>query len=136
MNVPDTIRFELSGLLDRARCPYSHFPVAVIIQDFDGTLFRGVNVESAAFPSGFCAETAALGAAVTTLGSAIAPEIVWIATRTETPTPPCGSCRQLLSELAPEAEVVSWAVETDAVRSWTVPELMPDAFDFSVESTE
>lgn len=136
MNVPDTIRAELNGLLDRARCPYSHFPVAVIIQDSDGTLFRGVNVESAAFPSGFCAEKAALGAAVTTLGSDIAPEVVWIATRTRTSTPPCGSCRQLLSELAPDATVVSWAVETDTVRDWTVTELMPDAFDFSVESTE
>ena len=136
MNVPDTIRSDLNALLDRARCPYSHFPVAVIIQDSSGTLFRGVNVESAAFPSGFCAEKAALGAAVTTLGSEIAPAVVWIATRTSTCTPPCGSCRQLLSELAPDATVVSWAVETDTVRTWTVAELMPDAFDFSVESTE
>ena len=136
MNIPDTIRSELNALLERARCPYSHFPVAVIIQDSSGTLFRGVNVESAAFPSGLCAEKAALGAAVTTLGSEIAPDVVWIATRTRTCTPPCGSCRQLLSELAPDATVVSWAVETDTVRNWTVAELMPDAFDFSVESTE
>jgi cytidine deaminase len=95
-----------------------------------------VNVESAAFPSGFCAEKAALGAAVTALGSKLEPETVWIATNTRVATPPCGSCRQLLSELAPDAEVVSWAVETDAVRRWTVAELMPDAFDLEVDVSE
>lgn len=136
MSLPDPVRSDLRRLLERARCPYSHFPVAVIIQDSDGTLFRGVNVESAAFPSGFCAEKAALGAAVTALGSKLEPETVWIATNTRVATPPCGSCRQLLSELAPDAEVVSWAVETDAVRRWTVAELMPDAFDLEVDVSE
>ena len=136
MSVPASLRADLLSLLARARCPYSHFPVAVIIQDSDGTLFRGVNVESAAFPSGFCAEKAALGAAVTTRGSTFEPVTVWIATRTRVATPPCGSCRQLLSELAPAAEVVSWAVETDAVRRWTVAELMPDAFDLEVETSD
>ncbi len=136
MNFPDTVRSDLERLLERARCPYSRFPVAVIIRDSDGTLFRGVNVESAAFPSGFCAEKAALGAAVTALGPNPELATVWIATRTRVATPPCGSCRQLLSELAPAAEVVSWAVETGTVRSWTVSELMPDAFGLDVDASE
>jgi len=136
MSLPDAIRAELRALLERAHCPYSRFPVAVIIQDSSGTLFRGVNVESAAFPSGFCAEKAALGAAVMSLGSALDVTTVWLATVTESPTPPCGSCRQLLSELAPGGEVVSWAVRSDAVRIWPVAGLLPDAFDLDVDRSE
>ncbi len=136
MTLPDTIRSELRALLGRAHCPYSRFPVAVIIRGSGGTLFRGVNVESAAFPSGLCAEKAALGAAVTSLGSVLDVTTIWIATPTEIPTPPCGSCRQLLWELAPNAEVVSWAVQSDTARSWSVAELMPEAFDLDVEPSE
>ncbi len=131
MTIEDGIRERLQVLLERAHCPYSAFPVAVIIRGSGGTLHEGVNVESAAFPSGFCAEKAALGAAVVALGApGLKVEKVFIATRVEVPTPPCGSCRQLLFELAPEAEVVSWAVDGNAVRSWRVRELLPDAFEF------
>jgi len=136
MTLPEPIRTELESLLERAHCPYSRFPVAVIIQDSSGTLFRGVNVESAAFPNGFCAEKGALGAAVASLGAELDIETIWIATPTEAATPPCGSCRQLLSELASGADVVSWAVRADTVRSWKVTELMPEAFDLSVDRPE
>jgi len=135
MSLPPAVRSDLEALLTRAHCPYSRFPVAVIIQDSSGTLFRGVNVESAAFPSGFCAEKAALGAAVTSRGSELDVTTVWIATPTEVATPPCGSCRQLLWELAPAAEVVSWAVGSDTLRSWRVAELLPDAFDLDVDAS-
>jgi len=117
-------------LLDQAHCPYSQFPVAVIIQDSSGTLFEGVNVESAAFPSGLCAEKVALGAGVSAMGGAFDPERGLIATRTGRPTPPCGSCRQLLVELAPHAEVVAWGVEGEVGR-WSVRELLPNAFELS-----
>ncbi|MDT8367850.1 MAG: cytidine deaminase [Longimicrobiales bacterium] len=133
---PTPIRRRLDELLHRAHCPYSHFPVAVIIEDSSGTLFHGVNVESAAFPSGICAEKAALAAAVGALGSRdLEITTVWIATRTVVATPPCGSCRQILSELAPAATVQAWATKGDAERSWTVPELLPDAFDLDVGRT-
>ncbi len=130
MTIEDGIRERLEGLLERAHCPYSAFPVAVIIRGSGGTLHEGVNVESAAFPSGFCAEKAALGAAVAALGAQeMKVESVYIATRVASPTPPCGSCRQLLFELAPEAQIVSWAVDGDEVRRWRVRELLPDAFE-------
>lgn len=133
--VPADVRTRLRALLERAHCPYSGFPVAVIIRGSRGMSFEGVNVESAAFPTGFCAEKAALGAAVTAVGrTQLDVRTVWIATPTEEPTAPCGSCRQLLSELAPDARVVSWAVSSDRVREWAVPELLPDAFDLSSQA--
>jgi cytidine deaminase len=49
-------------------------------------------------------------------------------TDTETPTPPCGACRQLLWEFAPDAEVVL-ANLSGAVVRYTVRELLPAAFD-------
>ena len=133
--LPDDLRTRLVALLERAHCPYSGFPVAVIIGDSRGVRFEGVNVESAAFPNGSCAEKAALGAAVTAVGrAALDIDIVWIATPTEEPTAPCGSCRQLLSELAPDARVVSWAVSGDRLHEWAVSELLPDAFDLSSQA--
>lgn len=130
-DIDTALRERLRALLDHAHCPYSAFPVAVIIRGSGGTLHEGVNVESAAFPSGFCAEKSALGAAVAAVGAqALEVESIFIATRTEIPTPPCGSCRQLLFELAPEASVVGWAVKSDEVRVWGVRELLPSAFEF------
>jgi len=95
MTIEDGIRERLEGLLERAHCPYSAFPVAVIIRGSGGTLHEGVNVESAAFPSGFCAEKAALGAAVAALGAEMLPRAALL-------TPNLPEAATLLGE--PEAD--------------------------------
>jgi cytidine deaminase len=123
---------ELAALTVRARAamehayaPYSRFRVGAALLAADGSVTEGCNVENAAYPAGICAERAALAAAVTR-GVRDFSAIV-IATESETPTPPCGMCRQVLMEFAPQLTVVSTTRSGSSAR-WTMSELLPAAF--------
>ena len=48
------------AMLDRAYCPYSHFPVGAALECADGTVFTGCNIENAVYPVGTCAERTAM----------------------------------------------------------------------------
>ncbi len=108
----------------RAHCPYSNFAVGAALEDETGAVWDGANVENAAYPLGMCAERVALHAAITHGARNIRRVIV--ATDTERPTAPCGGCRQVLMELAPEAEV--WLVSRADVVKTNVRALLPFAF--------
>lgn len=113
------------ALLDRAYAPYSNFPVGAALLCADGTVVEGVNVENASFPVSLCAERAALGSAVTAGRREFVA--VAIASASESPTPPCGFCRQALVEFAPSLTVVS--VTRSGQRAvWRLDELLTHAF--------
>ena len=82
----------------KAYAPYSKFPVGAAIRTEDGKIFAGCNIENAAYPEGWCAETTALGHYIMGGGGKIA-EIAVIAERMPRVTP-CGGCRQRLAEFA------------------------------------
>ena len=92
----------------------------------DGTIIPGCNVESASYGLTICAERMAVFAAVAR-GFRCFRRIA-VVTDTPAPTPPCGACRQILWEFAPEAEVVLANLRGDVVK-YTVRELIPHAFD-------
>ena len=93
------------AMLDRAYCPYSHFPVGAALLCADGTVFTGCNVENAAYGSSIGAERTALVKAVS---EGHRDDFVKLAVvgRSEDPCWPCGPCRQMLYEFAPDLEVV------------------------------
>jgi cytidine deaminase len=107
-----------------AYAPYSGFSVGAALVGTDGRVFAGCNVENAAYPSSLCAERGALMAAVATGVRAFS--CIVIVTGAPDPTPPCGSCRQVLAELAPDLVVVS--VGLDGERRWRLSELLPSMF--------
>jgi cytidine deaminase len=107
-----------------AYAPYSGFRVGAALVSRDGHIFVGCNVENAAFPSSVCAERGALMQAVASGARELVTLV--IVTDAAVPTPPCGACRQMLSELAPELEIVS--VGSASERRWRMDELLPDAF--------
>ena len=83
-----------------AYAPYSNFKVGVAIRTVDGQIIVGSNQENGAFPIGQCAERVALYAMVHQHGRKPIDTIA-ISVDNEnqlTPTSPCGSCRQMLSE--------------------------------------
>jgi cytidine deaminase len=110
---------------EAALCRYSGFAVGAAIEDGDGTVWTGANVENASWTLGLCAERVAIFYAVTH-GARDFRRIV-VVTDTPQPTSPCGACRQILHELAPGAEIVM-ATRTGA-RTLRVAELLPFAFD-------
>ena len=109
----------------RSYAPYSHFPVGAALLCCDGTVFTGCNVENAAYGSTICAERTALVKAVSegyTEFSAIA-----IAGQGEDYCWPCGSCRQMLYEFAPDLEVLVANKDHDFVK-YTLRQLLPHGF--------
>ncbi|MBC8163234.1 MAG: cytidine deaminase [Roseiflexaceae bacterium] len=89
---------------ERAYAPYSHFAVGAAALTASGRLFVGCNIENAAFPVTCCAERVALFAAY----AEGEREIVALAVAADTrgPVSPCGSCRQVIFELAPHATII------------------------------
>ena len=110
----------------RAFAPYSKFQVGAALEAEDGTVVPGCNVESASYGLTICAERCAIFRGVSDGYHCF--KRVAVVTDTPTPTPPCGACRQLLWEFAPDAEVLLANLKGDVVR-WTVRELIPGAFD-------
>lgn len=87
-------------------------------------VFTGVNVENAAYPVGVCAEHNAVGAAVAAGERDI--RVVAVVADADLPTPPCGACRQFLSEFGDPLVV---AETPDGTRKeWRVSDLLPDSF--------
>lgn len=128
-----TTKSELQNLVaqalaarERAYCPYSHFAVGAAVLTSGGQVFHGCNVENAAFAATICAERAALMSAY----SAGARDIVALAVVADAPGPvsPCGTCRQVIHELAPDATVVMANLRGD--QHVTSPqELLPGGFE-------
>ena len=119
------LRERAIAAMERAYAPYSGFRVGAALLGADGSISEGCNVENAAYPVGICAERAAIAAAVARGVRAF--RAITIVTGAETPTPPCGMCRQALVEFSPELEVVS-ITRGGAEARWRLSELLPAAF--------
>lgn len=110
----------------RAQARYSGFKVGAALETSDGDVVTGCNVENATYGLTLCAERVALVKALSE-GFAIFTRIVVVAD-TESPTPPCGSCRQLLWEYCGDIDVILANLEgiTSTLRLST---LLPMPFD-------
>ncbi|MGI5818768.1 MAG: cytidine deaminase [Armatimonadota bacterium] len=112
---------------ERAMATYSDFPVGAAVLCADGRVFEGCNIENASFGLTICAERVALFSAVAAGCRQI--DAIAIAGPGAEPLSPCGACRQVMLELAGEAEVIM-AGETER-RTRSVQDLLPDAFGAS-----
>ena len=92
------------GMLPKAYAPYSNFQVGAALECQDGTVFTGCNVENAAYGSCLCAERTALVKAVSE-GQRSFRRIAIVGSGPDVCTP-CGACRQMLYEFAPNLEVI------------------------------
>ena len=106
--------------------PYSHFPVGAALLCRDGTVFTGCNVENAAYGSTICAERTALLKAVSE-GHREDWEAIAIAGRGEDFCWPCGSCRQMLYEFAPNLRVLAARGDGRYESAW-LEDLLPHGF--------
>ena len=109
----------------RAYAPYSKFTVGAAVMSAGGRIFTGCNIENVSFGATVCAERVAMFSAV----AAGYRDLVAIAITGpgESPIAPCGICRQVMGELAPDAMVIMVA-EGGARETSSVAELLPRAF--------
>ena len=116
---------------ENAYAPYSGARVGACVLDDSGKVHTGCNVESASYGLTQCAERNALAAAISAgMKPRNAHTMLIFATGFDA-LAPCGACRQVMSELlAEDAVIISCHSESD-YRSWSMSELLPDAFILS-----
>jgi len=110
-----------------ALCRYSGFAVGAAIEDEDGTIWGGCNVENSTFGLTVCAERVAIWKA---LSEGIRKfRAVAVVTGADSPTPPCGACRQILWQFAGDVPIVS-ATTAGSRKRYRLSEIFPEPFDF------
>ncbi len=126
----------LEVLLENASAPYSGFHVASIVVAKDGSMFKGVNVESVAYPTTMCAERTAIFSAIAQgVKTGEIVEVHILARNADhdfIAAFPCGSCRQVIAEQSlNQAKVYVYSSKTD-ISEHGIAELLPNAF-FSLD---
>jgi cytidine deaminase len=106
--------------------PFSNFLVGAAIRAANGKVYTGCNVESASYGLTVCAERVAIWKALSE-GERQFSELAIVAD-TETLTPPCGTCRQIIWEFARNAKIV-FANLTGQADEFHIADLLPRAFD-------
>lgn len=109
-----------------AHAPYSHFAVGAALEAEDGRIFTGANIENATYGLTVCAERVAM---FTAMAAGVRRfRRIAIVAGTETATPPCGACRQILWEFAGDLEIIL-ANDTDETGRHQLSALFPLPFD-------
>ena len=107
----------------RAYAPYSQFAVGAALRTRSGKVITGCNVENASYGLSVCAERVAVWKAV----AEGEREFEALAVATSNGSSPCGACRQVMAEFAPQMPVI--IADLEGGRQLTsVAELLPAAF--------
>jgi len=127
----DPDRAAIQDLIERARqartrayAPYSEYPVGAALLSSAGQIFKGANVENAAYGSTMCAERIAAFTAVTS-GERVFEAIAVV---TENGGAPCGACRQVLSEFGEDLLVIVADAGGKIHLELKLKDLLPHAF--------
>lgn len=122
---------ELNELLAQARkaaemayAPYSGFKVGSAVKCRDGSVYTGCNVENASYSLCICAERNAIFKAVSDGKREFLAIAIYV--DSDKSFPPCGACRQVISEFAPTIPVV-YANKDETIES-SMEILLPGAF--------
>jgi cytidine deaminase len=113
---------------EHAHAPYSNFRVGAAVRAKSGRIFSGCNVENATYGLTLCAERVAVFKAISEGERGF--DAVAVVADTDSLTPPCGSCRQILWEFCGDAEVVLANLK-DKVERYRLSALLPKPFDGS-----
>ena len=114
--------------LENAYAPYSKFKVGAAILTETGNIYHGCNVENASFGGSICAERNAATTAIAEEGK-VRFKAIAIASTSDEPAPPCGICRQFLSEFTDtEAPVYLVSSKSGKIKEFSFGKLMPESF--------
>jgi len=117
---------DAAAVRENAYAPYSKFKVGAALKTASGAVFVGCNVENVAYPEGTCAEAGAI-AAMIAAGETTFVEVAVIA-QSPSPVPPCGGCRQKLTEFAEAGARITMSTTAGTRQEMLVSDLLPGAF--------
>lgn len=123
----EALRLAAEAALTSAYAPYSGFFVGAALWNEDGRIITGVNVENVSYGLTVCAERNALASAVVQGARAITGAVVVCSGPTA--ITPCGACRQVICELAPQAQLRCYGRDGSELR-FSASELLPSRFSF------
>lgn len=112
---------------DYAYAPYSKFYVGAALLSGTGNIYTGCNIENAAYPVTCCAERVAIFNAIAN-GEKSFVQIAVVA-NTKRPVPPCGSCRQVMSEFFEPDTKIHLVNLNGHTKTVTLEELLPFSFE-------
>ena len=132
MALPDaTLLEEALQARRRSYCPYSRFAVGAALLTTSGRVYTGTNVENASYGLSMCAERVALFRAVAEGERSFSKLVVVGGPTDQEPQalcPPCGACRQVLFEFAPDLEVLLGTARGIETR-FPLRNLLPEPFE-------
>lgn len=111
----------------KCHAPYSQFPVGAAILAKNGKIYTGANIEIAAYPEGWCAETTAIGHMIMDGANEILEVAVAAANMDE--CTPCGGCRQRLAEFSSADTLVHLCDKNGVTKTLPMSEILPLGFE-------
>jgi len=114
--------------LKNSYSPYSHFPVSAVLELKNGDIFKGINVENAAFGLANCAERSAIFSAYSVGVRKKDIKRLLVYTDHDYFVSPCGSCRQVLRELMEDDAEIILANNKGETKVYRNIELLPFGF--------
>jgi cytidine deaminase len=124
---PQELLEAAAAVMRRAHAPYSYFRVGAALRGAGGAIHVGANVENASYSETQCAEASAIGAMIAA-GETRITAVAIVAEKLEH-CPPCGGCRQRLSEFAGAETPVYLGRPGSEPQATTMGELLPLAFE-------
>ena len=113
---------------ENAHAPFSKFKVGAALEDIDGRIHTGCNVENATYGLTICAERVAVFKAISEGARKFTR--VAVAADTDLLTPPCGACRQILWEFCGDVELIL-VNPRGKTETFRLKDLFPRPFDAS-----
>ncbi len=126
MNEIETLIKEAEKAAKHAYSPYSKIKFGVVIQAKNGKTFLGCNIENASYGLTLCAERVAVFNAISS-GERKFKRMVLYSAQNKIQYP-CGACRQVLHELAPNLEIILSFGNGEAIIK-NINEILPHGFD-------
>jgi cytidine deaminase len=126
--MPDALAAAALAVRENAFAPFSKFKVGAAVEDADGRIHTGCNVENATYGLTVCAERVAIFKAISEGVRKF--RRVAVAADTDVLTPPCGACRQILWEFCGDIEIVLVNLHGHS-ETYQLKTLFPKPFDVS-----
>ena len=122
-NIEELVQLARSAA-HQAYAPYSQFRVGAALRCKDNEVFLGANVENRSFGLTICAERSAIVAAISQ-GRQDFAEMAIFGLDAQGPLPPCGACRQVISEFLPSDAQIHFSGNDGAYETALLKDLLP-----------